>query len=99
METNPPTKHRLSGGISTPPPELQRLLETMQGEEDVEKVHALTDLPDGRFAYMIQTPWTFPDFPSYAVGTTDANITNPIVLLQFGTEWSAQDFYKNLIHP
>ena len=91
------TPHRLSGGETPPSPEIERLKELIRSEEDVFMLHALSDLPGGRFAYMIQTP--FATFPKFAVGTTDKDNASPAVLLQCATKWSAEDYYNKLINP
>ena len=88
--------HRLSGGETPLTPEMQRVRELIEAEPDVHRLLALTELPNGRFAYLIQTP--FATFPKFAVGITDTENADPDVLLQCGAQWSGENFFDNLIN-
>jgi hypothetical protein len=76
---------------------MEQVRRLIQAEDDVHRLLALTEMPNGRFAYLIQTP--FATHPKYVVGLTDKENTNPDILLQCGAEWSAQNFFENLITP
>lgn len=90
------TPHKMSGGALDPElaAEISSLRRLISCEADVVNVHAIEPLPNGRFLYLIGTPFVY---PSFAIGTTNADNSDPRVLKTFGASWSAQEAWDEYL--
>ena len=61
-------------------------------EGDVRRLLELRPLPDGRWAYWIETP--FESFPRYVIGSTDAQMTAVRIEFKCGQAWSARQAWE-----
>ena len=66
----------------------------IMAELDVRTLHALERLKDGRWAYLIETP--FMTFPRFAVGTTSATNEDVRIVVTCGLLPTAEAEFKAL---
>lgn len=64
-------------------------------ETDVEAIHALQPLPNGRALYVIETP--FMTFPKFAVGSTNAANDDVRILATCGALWCAEEQFDEFL--
>lgn len=60
----------------------------LQKEADVHQVLELSRQSDGKWMYLIQTPYV--TFPKYVIGRTDVENESVDILFRCGAEWSAR---------
>ena len=85
METNTPTEvARYSGGESPAREAIIRLRSMILQESDVLAVLGLCEQADGRWLYLIKTP--FATWPKFVVGYTDDQNLNPSIIFRCGLE-------------
>lgn len=80
------------GGVH---PDLQSLRDVIMRETDVEAIHALQPLPNGRALYVIETP--FMTFPKFAVGSTNAANDDVRILATCGALWCAEEQFDEFL--
>lgn len=68
----------------------------IQKESDVLQVLELACQCDGRWLYLIQTP--FVTFPKFVIGRTDLSNEWTEILFRCGAEWSARTEWDRLRH-
>jgi hypothetical protein len=93
--TNPGS---LTGG-ELPPEERRQYVELrdrIQKEPDVLLVHALARQADGRWLYLVETPYI--TFPKFVIGRTDLSNESVELLFRCGAEWSARAEWDRLRH-
>lgn len=73
-----------------------QLRDRIQKEPDVLQLHELSRQNDGRWLYLIQTP--FVTFPKFVIGRTDLTNEWVEVLFRCGAEWSARAEWDRLRH-
>ena len=98
MNTDPTTKipYRYSGGEMEENYRRQyvALRNLIQREADVHAVLELSRQADGRWMYLIQTP--FVTFPKYVIAITDVENESVEIFLRCGSEWSARAEWDRL---
>ena len=106
MNTDPTTKipHRYSGGEMAENYQRQyvALRNLIQREADVHAVLELARMADGKWMYLIQTP--FVTWPKFVIGLTDVENESVEFWLRCGSEWSARVEWDRLdcgmeVHP
>lgn len=90
------TPHKMTGGPLDPAAaaELSALRKLIAAERDVVNVHAVEPLGNGRFLYLVGTPYVY---PSFAIGTTNADNSVVRILKTFGASWSAQEAWDEYL--
>ena len=78
--------------MSAAQPDMERLRALISNESDVKRIVELVPLADGRFGYLVETP--FESFPKFVVGTTDADNEEVCIGLRCGAEWSAREYFE-----
>jgi hypothetical protein len=88
--------NRNSGGEFRESAAAQSLRKLIQGEFDVRRIVHLAERANGKFLYMIETP--FQTFPRFVIGTTNADNSEVHHIFKSGSEWSAQKTWEELRH-
>ena len=103
-EPKPKTPPSYSGGEMDENYQRQyvALRNLIQREADVHAVLELASQADGRWIYLIQTP--FVTFPKFVIGLTDVENEEVEIFMRFGSEWSARAEWDRLdcgmeVHP
>jgi hypothetical protein len=88
----------LTGGEIDPEQRRQyvELRDRIQKEKDVLLVHELARQTDGRWLYLIETP--FITFPKFVIGRTDLSNEWTEILFRCGADWSARAEWDRLRH-
>ncbi len=73
-----------------------QMLALIRAEGDVHAVLELARMADGRWLYLIETP--FITFPKFVIGRTDSTNEWVEVLFRCGAEWSARAEWDRLRH-
>lgn len=72
------------------------LRNALQKEPDVHAVLELARQTDGRWLYLIETP--FVSFPKFVIGRTDVENESVDLLFRCGAEWSARAEWDRIRH-
>lgn len=89
---------RTSGGEIQESEATHALRSLIQGEHDVRRIVDLIETADGKFLYLIETP--FQTFPRFVIGQTDVENRSPKILLKCGSEWAADEAWRGFRqHP
>lgn len=66
---------------------IEEMRTRLEDAEDVKRLLELEERSDGRFRYLIETPY---EFPAFVVGHVSADYTDVVHELKCGAEWSAR---------
>lgn len=68
----------------------------IENERDVKKLHRLRLLPDGRFLYLIETP--FMTFPKFSIGSTNEANDDVRILSTCSALWAAEERFNEILN-
>jgi len=75
--------------------DMERLRSLILDCPDVDTLHRLTRLADGRFLFLVETP--FLTWPRFVVGDADALNDAPVLRLRCGRLESAEEHYDEVL--
>jgi hypothetical protein len=86
----------MSDPVTASPEVLEKLRAKIASEDDVKKVVRLEPLNNGRFRYLIETP--FKTFPQGVIGTTDSEFDDVRIELRASSLRAAEESWDRVVN-